>query len=277
MKKSMLRILLSLALVFAVSAFAPKAYAGIISVSGLNNKSLFEKGRVSVSTSTTNSNYKNNKNYDSSFSYIYSQNGQVGNKVKVGTVGFSNVGCEIAAMYNATMKLTGNYSKAGLSELIKLAETKKYLMGPKLTVSTGNSVPLTISVPGYFGTDPFYIPNILSARGYVTAARTFTSFNDMNNSIVQAKANKYKKVYIVSSWNYDTVSDCVLNGSGFHTVCCYTENGNFYSFNNGWGSERVPHNEGSLGYLIAGSSSSKAPGRFIVGYEIMLGSSGRGF
>ena len=125
----------------------------------------------------------------------------------------------------------------------------------------------SFSKVGSFGTDPYAIPDILKKGGLCKAEYTYDQFYRMNLAVNNSKANKFKTVYIVSYWNYDTLLECLNHGSGFHTVCFYTENGKIYSFNNKpeySAYDLKVYEEQNLSKLI------EKEDRFIVGYQIVL-------
>ena len=287
MKRRILCLLLVFALILNTNIGATKAEAAVtIPVEVLPNKTLFNILRCSVKTSITDQNYKaNNKGFFNTIgSYVYSQE-KLRGKMWVGLKSFADVGCELAACYNATYRLTGSVTAGALPELIKIAEKKGHTMA--ITSSAINKVSaiagyvggvvlgiavkvlLTEKLADYsqysfassFGTDPYAIPSILNARGYVKAKDPL-NYSKMNTAVNNAKNNKEKRVFIVSFWNYSTLNACMKGKSGFHTVCFYTENGNIYDLNNGYSSSPRPVT--NLSQIIGGYSS-----RFIVGYEIV--------
>lgn len=275
MKKRVLCLMMVFVLIFSTNVGTSKAEAAIKvnSIPRTVLKAAFVALRGSVSSTTTNVNYKANCTgfFNNIFSFVYDQN-KLHNKVWVGSCSFKEVGCELAACYNAIYKLVGSVTAGGLPEIIKIAESKKYTMSlskeaiKKIASLAGVSASdiKEYSKPSSFGTDPFTIPSILSARGYVKAKTTFNSYSSMNTSVKNAISKKESHVYIVSYWNYDTLEECLNAGSGFHTVCFYTENGRIFDLNNSNLYTTKAREVASFNQVIKNNS-----GHFIVGYEIV--------
>ncbi len=237
-----------------------------ISISLVPCKSTFKLLRKTVSSSTSKANYTYNKRNFSSCvsSYVFSQDA-IGSKLYVGVSKFSEVGCELAACYNAIYRLTGSKAKGDLPYLIKIAEEKGYTMALAhdairiiLEITKKADDYKQYRTAGAFGTDPFAIPSILNAAVYAKVKTTYSGFSSMDKAVKAAIKSKENHVYIVSFWNSGVVDD------GVHTVCFYTENGHLYDLNNSNRIKTAARELVSLSQIIGNSSN-----RFIVGYEIV--------
>lgn len=156
---------------------------------------------------------------------------------RVGDDSFANVGCEIAATYNALRLINRNIS---LPMIIRSFERDGYLM-----------------LQGDFGSDPYAIGDYFSANGvHFTEYAENSSYNRFNN-YVASNSNSYH-CYIVSFWTEDALP-CSL-----HTIAFYTSGGKLYTYNRSGGivQENGTRQWSNLLSIIENSS------RFIVGYEV---------
>ena len=101
--KSIFAAVLCFILVIAsipTSASASSDYLPMMPVEKLNNKYVFSKLRTSVSSSVNSRNYSKNKANNNINLFVYDQDNV---NMMVGESPFSEVVCEIAACFNATV------------------------------------------------------------------------------------------------------------------------------------------------------------------------------
>ena len=133
MKKIKVLICVILCCAITISAGFDNTYAydDSLPVFSLNNKDVFYYLRTAVPQKTINSNYSYNNVYSRIPAYVYDQDTV---NLKVGTSKFKDVGCEIAACYNATALLVDADSQRNkrylyyLPKYIKIAEENKFTM-----------------------------------------------------------------------------------------------------------------------------------------------------
>ena len=293
-----------LVVVFVVTMLPTNTYAADIPVpempvQKLNNKKVFSLLRSSVSSSTIQKNKNYNRVLQKLPQYVYNQNRV---DLNVGDCKFKNVGCELAACYNATIELSPLSLRADrklrLADYIYYAEANKYTMSFNSSNSTalakellntyfntwsvyiarillgdsmiGAIVSLMSSSYGFnkaacFGTDPYAIPDILNKGGVIKVTNTFNSYNSMLECVnANLHYSKPKKVYILSYWNYPTLNECFAHESGFHTICFYTTGGQIYTLNNNYNSPNSTETVKSFERIMGNQK------RFIVGYCVTL-------
>lgn len=174
--------------------------------------------------------YTTNSQMESGMGYIYGQ--KTCPDFYIGKARMSDVGCEIAAVYNAL-------KKRGLvmpcASIIRTFEKEGYLM----TV-------------GYLGSDPYAIKEYFASQ----IAYQPTQYNDYTSFKNYVDSNKSSlNVYIVSFWNDDSITN------GLHTVAFYTQNGKFYAYNK-YGSHTT------ITTYLTLEEISKGEKYFIVGYFV---------
>ena len=166
--------------------------------------------------------------------YIYGQ--AVCPPFTIGRSPMKNVGCEIAAAYNA-LRLLGHDVR--FSDVLRDFETSGCVMrGFK---------------QGDMGTDPFSIGDVLAQHG--VKAVSYTNYQALASVITEFKGSF--QVYILSFWNRNTVF------GGLHTVAAYTapedQKLHFFNYYINDTRERVFED------LRAAISQN----RFVVGYRIL--------
>ena len=176
------------------------------------------------------SHYNTNFAMESGMGYIYNQNSCP--QFLIGNSTMANVGCEIAAVYNA-IKLRG--LTVYCSNIIRTFEKDNYLM-----------------TYGYLGSDPYAIGDYFD-NNMAYSLTEYTDYDTFNDYIAD-NISTYN-VYIVSYWNDDTISQ------GLHTVCFYTSGGNIYGYNIEWNAVGITTHESLLSFI-------EASDRFIVGYFV---------
>ena len=150
----------------------------------------------------------------------------------IGNSTMANVGCEIAATFNA-LKLRG--WRVPCSSIIRCFEKKGYLMAN-----------------GYLGSDPYAIGDYFSynSMGYTK----YTSYSSMKE-LVNSNRGSFN-VFIVSFWNSSSIFD------GLHTVAFYTSSADnnirIYNFYN---------NSTTLTQKTSFESFVDSD-KFIVGYQV---------
>ncbi len=144
----------------------------------------------------------------------------------------ADVGCEIAAMYNA-FKMRGYINPC--ASIIRSVEKSGYLMG-RLQ-------------PGDMGTDPYAIGEYMTDNS-IDYTR-FTDYTSMQSAVDAGRGTS--EIYIVSYWLRDDIS------GGLHTVALYTSP-----------SDQKIHAYNVEGALVEKDdfASLVASSRFIVGYSI---------
>lgn len=181
------------------------------------------------------SHYTHNSALGDIGTYITSQSNHA--SYRVGDASFADVGCEIAATYNALRLIDRNIS---LPMIIRSFERDGYLM-----------------LQGDFGSDPYAIGDYFSANGvHFTEYAENSSYNSFDNHVA-SNSNSYH-YYIMSFWTGDTLP-CSL-----HTIAFYTSGGKLYTYNKSGGVAQANGTRqwSSLLSIIENSS------RFIVGYEV---------
>lgn len=178
------------------------------------------------------SHYKTNSELENGMGYIYNQ--KTCPQFSIGAAKMADVGCEIAAVYNA-IKCRGTV--VSCSDIIKVFERDGYLM-----------------TQGYLGSDPYAIGDYFDKNiAYKTTEYTdYDTFNDyvMDNISNPSSAN----VYIVSFWNSNSIFD------GLHTVCIYSCLGSLYVYNL-YSNSTAPSVKSSLSEFVDSET-------FIVGYFV---------
>ena len=298
--KSLFLLLLCAVLVVTSIPKKASAFDESLPVSRVNNKKVFSILRNTIPTGIIKTNYNNNLKKSFSSDYVLNQDWI---NMKVGSSKFGDVGCELAACYNASVVLSieknRTIDKKWLAKYIKIAEENGYTMNlskeeySKLADEiilpyTDRNVEKFIyyfvrimlprdfvtkileiatikyNVYSAFGTDAFAIPDILRKGGIIKVGSTFTTFSTFNRSIATARNNKATAVYIISYWNESSLVNCLKNGTGFHTICVYTQGGKIYSLN-----EKALSNCIDTPQSVAGIMDNDT-GRFIVGYSVSL-------
>lgn len=145
--------------------------------------------------------YTTNFALESGMGYIYNQN--TCPQFLIGSDEMADVGCEIAAVYNA-IKLRG--LTMSCSNIIRSFEKDNYLMAR-----------------GYLGSDPYAIGDYF-ANNIAYQPTEYTDFDTFNDYVMD-NITDYN-VYIVSYWND---SETIMKG--LHTVCFYSSGGNLYVYN----------------------------------------------
>lgn len=145
--------------------------------------------------------YTANYALESGMGYIYNQN--TCPQFAIGDAQMADVGCEIAAVYNA-IKLRG--LTVFCSSIIRSFEKDNYLMAR-----------------GYLGSDPYAIGDYF-ANNIAYQPTEYTDYETFDDYITENISDF--NVYIVSYWNN---SDTIMEG--LHTVCFYSSGGNLYVYN----------------------------------------------
>lgn len=153
----------------------------------------------------------------------------------IGDRRMANVGCEIAATYNA-LKMRGRSTSC--SSIIRQFEKNKYLMG--------------ILAVGNLGSDPYAIGEYF-ADNSINYTR-YTDYSTMQTAVNNSRGSR--NVFIVSFWNTDQFT------GGLHTVAFYTSttDSKVHVYNLYTNSTSVANKDSF--------SSFVASNRFIVGYNI---------
>lgn len=128
----------------------------------------------------------------------------------IGEAQMADVGCEVAAVYNA-LKLRGKSSwYRSVSEIIRTFEQSGYIM------NNGN-----------YGTDPYAIGEYFDAQSIQNLK--YTSYSDFKSRVTTAMRTS-NQVYIVSFWNSETT---IMDG--LHTIAFYASKdlGTIFVYNNG--------------------------------------------
>lgn len=126
----------------------------------------------------------------------YIENQRTCPNFKIGYHNMSDVGCEIAAVYNS-LKLIGEETLC--SNIIREFESESYLMS--FLGSAGN-----------MGSDPFAIAEYFDDHSI--SYDQYDDFDTMKDDIDDTKNEN--QVYIVSYWNSSQIED------GVHTIALYT-------------------------------------------------------
>ncbi len=153
----------------------------------------------------------------------------------IGDRRMADVGCEIAATYNA-LKMRGRSTSC--SSIIRHFEKNKYLMG--------------VLAAGNLGSDPYAIGDYF-ADNSINYTK-YTNYSTMQTVVNNSRGSH--NVYIVSFWNTDDIF------GGLHTVAFYTTTAD---------SKVHVYNLYSNSTSVASKdsfSSFVASNRFIVGYNI---------
>lgn len=153
----------------------------------------------------------------------------------IGNRQMANVGCEIAATYNA-LKMRGR--RIPCASIIRHFEKNGYLMG--------------VLDAGGLGSDPYAIGEYF-ADNYINYTR-YTDYSTMQTAVNNSRGSQ--NVYIVSFWNTDQIT------GGLHTVALYTttSDSKIHVYNLTPSSTSVA--------IKDNFSSFVASSRFIVGYNI---------
>ena len=188
----------------------------------------------------TYSGYESHYTYNSrlegsSMGYIYGQ--ATCPNFAIGTEYMADVGCEIAATYNA-LKLRGRIIPC--SSIIRSFEKDGYLMKNKSV--------------GDWGSDPYAIGDYLDDNSINYTQ--YNSYGTMELALNRSVGSAYD-VYIISFWN--NINDM---NEGLHTVALYTSTSDsaLYVYNNSSNSKSV-QSVSNYGAIIG-------HGAFIVGYRI---------
>lgn len=174
--------------------------------------------------------------------YIYGQ--KKCPQFSIGTKKMAEVGCEIAAVYNA-LKMRGRVISC--SSIIRTFEKEGYLM-----------------TLGIFGSDPYAIGEYLDLQISSYEPTTFKDYDDFYEKFSTGIDDmSTSHVYIISYWNSQSELD------GLHTVCVFTYQGTIYAYNNNGVNDHIA-TLGSLDSLFYLNSdyTGNFEDHFIVGYYI---------
>lgn len=178
-------------------------------------------------------NYTHNTSLTQPSGYIMGQESY--SNFRLGAASFGNVGCEVAATYNA-LKAIGRLPS--LPSIIRTFETSGYIL-----------------VNGYGGADPFAIEEYFDSAGvnYIQYAEN-TSYLSFKNKVSSNDSNVW--AYIVSFWT---------NGikTSLHTVMFTVDsNGRLHTYNR-YNDDTVSQTYNSLDNFDVDFTN-----RFIVGYAV---------
>lgn len=188
-------------------------------------------------------NYTYNQNLEgSSMGYIYGQNRCP--NFKIGGKYMSDVGCEIAATYNA-LKHLGR--RIPCASIIRTFEKEAYLM--------------SLGTIANLGSDPFAIGDYLDDNSI-----NYTQYTDYNTMQSLVNSGRWSNnVYIVSYWNDDsTIFD------GLHTIALYTTTSDsmIHIYNHNENNTSVTTVNTFAEIFEDNDNNNNDTAKFIVGYRI---------